>query len=899
MTTPQPLVRWVTWDGTPGEGSEPTVAGTGELDWVVALGPAGLTCRITPRDKGGWGQTRYALELTNGGTIDQHGMLLPPGTDWLGAPRGSGDGGFCLAHDRVFLGPGDGHYAWPPREFAKDVFAAVPGPEGTSITAVLVRLAGGDDGKERGGLLVRPGETVTLELHLDTVSGDRNAALNEIWRVRGGYRVDPSRYDRSLYRAPGRAWVSDIVVSWLNWAWDEELMDPVSGEYRLAESLERARRVFGGYDVYMLWPFWPRAGFDDRFQFDHFRDLPGGLAGVRDLVRRVQALGTRMIVSYCVWSESDRDATPAGLAASFRKLVELALDVEADGVLMDIMSATPPELLEMARARGRELTPFNEGDPSWAESQVNLVGRIHNNFPMPRFSLKKYLLPHHPLLRVAEPGNLGKVMRNDIGLSFFQGHGVEVNTMFPQKSPATDPDWALLALAAGTLRAHRACFRSPGWEPFVRTAADDVWANRWPAAGKTLYTLCCTDPQGHRGEILRLPHDGLARYVDLWRHREIEPRVEGSTDVLSIEMEGFKPGLGMERGTGDYSFGCVAVLRRRLSARLDFETLTVTVDSPRSSERIEVWIGQVRPDGVPVTRAAGDGPIEIDLWRELGRHTNEAVIVRLLDTDDQVSDVAVVPESVIRFFRIDKPSPTRGARAGSPPTGMLSIPAGRFTYTLRQTQSEFQATYAHTFQEYRPEASYVRDVTVSAFWMDRYPVTDAEYAVFLRATGYTPRDGYRRAPVAGADNLPAVHVSYHDAQAYAAWAGKRLPTEEEWAWAAGGGDARAWPWGDEEPDATRCAQPGAGPQPVDSHPRGASPFGVEDLVGNVWQWTSSLMHNGRHQLVYLRGGSWYRPPEGMWWILGGPRRITDHIPLPLFGPAMNRLSTVGFRCVMD
>jgi formylglycine-generating enzyme required for sulfatase activity len=144
-----------------------------------------------------------------------------------------------------------------------------------------------------------------------------------------------------------------------------------------------------------------------------------------------------------------------------------------------------------------------------------------------------------------------------------------------------------------------------------------------------------------------------------------------------------------------------------------------------------------------------------------------------------------------------------------------------------------------------------------------------------------------------------VFVSYDDAKAYAAWAHKRLPTEQEWAYAAGAADGRAWPWGDAAPDASLCTLFGGGTQPVGAHPSGRSPFGVEDLVGNVWQWTASLMHNGRHRVVFLRGGSWYRPPDGMWWVKGGPRKISDHFPLPLFGPAMNRLSTVGFRCVMD
>jgi gamma-glutamyl hercynylcysteine S-oxide synthase len=911
----EPLVRWVVWDepGAPAAairaGASTLVASVGGLGggWTARLGPGGLECTIAAAARGAHGETLFRMDLRNTGTSDIRGMLLPPFSGWLGGPADPDC--WCMAHDRVFMGGSHGMYAWAPREFLKDVFSAVPAPGGRFLTAVLVCLSGGDDGKEKGGLFIRPGEEVRLALHLDMVAGSRDAALEETWRTRGGYRVDPAGFDFRLSDEPSRAWVKDIVVSWLNWAWDQEVMDPVTGEYRLEASLRRAREEFGGFDVYMLWPFWPRAGFDDRFQFEHFSDMPGGRDGVRQQVKRAQALGTRIIVSYCVWSDSDRDASPPAMHAAFLRLVELALDLEADGVLMDIMRSTPPEILAMAQSRGRDLIPFNEGDPGWEESQWNLVGRIHNNFPMPRFNLVRYLLPHHPLLRVCEPGNLGKVMRNDIGMSFFSGHGVELNTMFPQKSPASAPDVDLLARAAAILRGNRACFRSSSWEPFVPSEDDEVWVNRWPARDRTLYTLCSTSPLGHRGAVLRLPSAPAVHFVDLWRHREIETVRDGADVIVPYSLEGYEPGRGMERGTGDYSFGCIGAFPRLLEASLVLETLTVKVHEPAQGDVVELWAGDVRPGSAPVripVPVEREAVLDIDLFKELGRHTNEAIIARLVDQEGQLRDEEVIPEALVRFFRVDKPRPTARPAPGTLPAGMVSVPAGRFAYTLLQTQSFWQATYANEWQETRQESPYVRNAHVGAFWMDRYPVTNAEFRQFLDAAHYEPADpsAFLRhwrngSPPAGQENHPVVFVSYQDAQAYAAWAGKRLPTEEEWAWAAGGDTGRPWPWGPRDPESALCTLHGNGTLPVDAHPRGASPFGVEDMVGNVWQWTASLMDNGRHILAFLRGGSWYEPPSGMWWVLGGPRKVTDHFPLPLFGPAMNRLSSVGFRCVAD
>ena len=96
----------------------------------------------------------------------------------------------------------------------------------------------------------------------------------------------------------------------------------------------------------------------------------------------------------------------------------------------------------------------------------------------------------------------------------------------------------------------------------------------------------------------------------------------------------------------------------------------------------------------------------------------------------------------------------------------------------------------------------------------------------------------------GWENRPVTWVSLEDARAYAAWAGKRLPHEWEWQYAAQGTDGRLYPWGEEwnagavpVPDKSRTMR---GPDPVDAHPGGASPFGVMDLVGNVWQWTDEF-----------------------------------------------------------
>ena len=149
-------------------------------------------------------------------------------------------------------------------------------------------------------------------------------------------------------------------------------------------------------------------------------------------------------------------------------------------------------------------------------------------------------------------------------------------------------------------------------------------------------------------------------------------------------------------------------------------------------------------------------------------------------------------------------------------------------------------------------------VELRSFEIDRLPVTNLQFAEFLNAVGPHNRNGERLyddddhdarihrhegrwRPDSGYERHPVVEASWAGARDYCAWRGQRLPTEAEWEKAARGGDGRKYPWGDSPPDATR-ARFAAGfnaTSPVGAHAAGASPYGVLDMAGNVWQWVSS------------------------------------------------------------
>ena len=144
-----------------------------------------------------------------------------------------------------------------------------------------------------------------------------------------------------------------------------------------------------------------------------------------------------------------------------------------------------------------------------------------------------------------------------------------------------------------------------------------------------------------------------------------------------------------------------------------------------------------------------------------------------------------------------------------------------------------------------------------AFWIDRTPVTNAQYAEFVAATVHRrPAHWNGPTPPGQIAHHPVVNVSWHDAVAYAEWRGVRLPTEEEWEKAARGTDGRTYPWGNEQPTPKLCnfGNNEKGTTPVGKYsPQGDSPYGCVDMAGNVWEWTQSG-YDATGKVV--RGGSW-------------------------------------------
>jgi formylglycine-generating enzyme required for sulfatase activity len=295
----------------------------------------------------------------------------------------------------------------------------------------------------------------------------------------------------------------------------------------------------------------------------------------------------------------------------------------------------------------------------------------------------------------------------------------------------------------------------------------------------------------------------------------------------------------------------------------------------------------------------------------------------------------VTPQKVVETAQAEAPAPTPPVSSGGPcaadspavakkraaaaPEGMVYIPGGAFTMGASGDRQNADDGPAHK-------------VCVNGFYMDKLEVTNAQFQKFVEATGYVT-DAEKHADAAdsrtwrhpnGADsdaddmlNYPVVCVSWNDANAYALWADKRLPTEAEWEKAARGTDGRIFPWGNKSPaDSTlNTADKSAsfkwsssslddkykGVAPVGSFPAGKSVYGAEDMSGNVWEWCWDWWDPGYYKVSsasnpvgpasgeyrVIRGGSWYYHLDGA--------RTTQRM---YFRPE-GFSAAIGFRCVAD
>jgi iron(II)-dependent oxidoreductase len=654
------------------------------------------------------------------------------------------------------------------------------------------------------------------------------------WRDERRIRIG---YDGSRYDLAALKWTQSSFLQPQMMVEDRYFYDPVAHRYTVDRYLDDLEKRYGGIDSVLIWPSYPNMGIDNRNQHDMIRSMPGGVPGVRQMIADFHRRGVRVLFPMMMWDQGTRDSGIPWPQA----IAELMAEVGADGINGDTQDGVPLAFSLAADKVGHPLAFEPEGGPADEALAWNVMTWGQYQYPfVPMVDKYKWLETRH-MVNISDRWKRDKT--DNLQFAFFNGVGWESwESIWGIWNGITPRDAEATRRVATMERALAPFLISAAWEPLAPMLHYGVYASRWPLGSQNVWTIVNRNEYDVEGPQIELePEDGM-RYFDLYHGVELKPaKNPAGRAALSFNIE---------------AHGYGALLASRTAPESNIPSLMAKMKDLTAT---------------PLANYSHE-------WK-------------------------VVPQQIVPIAATKPP-------AGSP-SDMVRIPEGDFQFRIEGIEIEGFNDIGVDVQypwEDTPRRFHDHPLHIKSFWIDKYPVTNAQFKKFLDASHYHPVDDlnflqdWRNGKYPdGWDNRPVTWVSIEDARAYAAWAGKRLPHEWEWQYAAQGSDGRTYPWGNAwkaeavpAPDKSRTMR---GPDPVDAHPVGASPFGVMDMVGNVWQWTEEFQDEHTRGGI-LRGGSYYQP-QGSIWYFPQAYKLSEHGKLLMMAPSKDRSGGLGFRCVQD
>jgi hypothetical protein len=740
----------------------------------------------------------WAIDLTPGEEVQLRGEArwlegnsrLCLAFDWLDRTAGV-DGawrGWSGVVDTATLGREDGWHpfeitvAVPPFDAAAHWARPILGMDGTFDTA--------------------PGRVALRRLALCAAKTDARKQKSDELRATLPARLE---FDDSIYGREDQQWMTRNFVCGFLFAYDRAFWDPDKREYRIGPLCADAVREFGGFDSVVIWHAYPRIGADQRNQFDFFRDMPGGLEGVRGAVREFRRHGVRVFLPYNPWDTGTARETDSDDDA----LARLVEATQADGLFLDTMLAAPTGLRPAIDAVRPGVAFEPEGHPSIAEMQQCSASWAQSLAAYPDIGVLhlKWIEPRHMQHQIRR---WDKSHQDELAAAWLNGSGMLVwENIFGYWNPWSAEDRATLRRMAPVWRHFADHFAHGNWLPYFPTSEPGTYASCWEHHGTRLWTIVRPHSDAPSTVAVELD-DRTEEFIDLWQGVPIPPTKTGAKIRLEVPLTRYGAVAAVPRGMSDES------LRRLVAAQ-----------------------------------------------REAAQ--------RRLPTPQE--DGWIRARSVID----PQPAPVPAAREESVQPDMLAVDGGRFTFTLRHMRREcgcypdpgappeqWDTFLIGTPHDQPLEHCVTADV--ASCQVAAAPVTNEQFAAFLRDAGYRPDVPDNFLKHWGGDACPAelraqpvVYVDVEDARAYATWAGKRLPSEWEWQ-------------------------------------RAATQHAEAFQRGEVWEWTEGVRDDGHTRFVMLRGGCRWKAEGSIWYFPTGPQPIDTHAKFLLLAPGLDRCATIGFRC---
>jgi len=784
----------------------------------------------------------------------------------------------------------------------------------------------GDDYK----LCPEPDQGQDYNNYLNTLKG-----IKDNWRSRTGFTGD--QYDEV-------SWTQTNIIHTQVHPYDRYLYDRVNHRYTVEKYLNYTQK-FGGVDSILFWPTYTQIGADDRNQYDLHRVLPGGMDAIRKMVEEFHSYGVKVLLPLNPWDSNTRWEHVDDSVA----MIDLVIEAGADGFNGDTYGTIPKDYWDYAVSKGAFLAMEPEWFGSiWDVTYITLgwgyywmndgpreIGQACSYWPKPGVDHMK-IVDGRRMTHVTDRWCVDKTTM--LQLAYFNANGVNAwENVWGVYNTMLDRDSEVLKRTSHILR----YFSESGhtvidigdWQPHYPTSAsasDCIYTSLWRFnsqewGGDTqlaLFVNYCDK------EVTNIQFDlswWSVNYVyDCWNGKKLQ----GTTVSQTLDSRGY---------------GCILA----------------TENVPSSSTKFTEFMSE-----------------------------------RISMTQTPISQYSA------EFKGLQQTMVPKQTSIATNTDGMVLI--AKTNYRFKAYGSEIEGTNAWVdFQfpwESQPNRNHDYTISVGPFYIDKHPVTNADYFVYLTQSGYTPRDdtNYLKhwmewtSPVAkncypngdsttdnsngavfdrccsqndynwvadieecqricmtaegcncitfgggkcylrkdcdlqNCDNddyfrtsigtkstyktfqydyrdAPVTYVSYNEADAYCKFLGKRLPHAYEWQLAAQGNDGRNYPWGwnddwNRRPPTTDNRWLAA-PYSIGQHSNGASPYGVEDMVKHVWEYTDAFFDD-HNMAALVKGGSNYNPDSSAWYF-SQPDTVYNHMKYFLMDDSYERAGTVGFRCVSD
>ncbi len=262
-----------------------------------------------------------------------------------------------------------------------------------SICAIARRIKNKSAICRRYWTLLPPGSNIEYTVYADSYHGTWQNGLRMMFQQR--YLYDLKEFDDHLFQRKDLQWIRHKYIVTHQFAWDHEFYDFKKGEFQVEKFLTKGKRLFGGYDVFGIWPTWPRLGVDQRNQWDLYRDIPGGLEQLREVSNYAHQQGTKFFIAYNPWDKSTRPEDP------YQGMARIIKAINADGVVLDCHGSSSKKLQAAADGVKPGVIMYSEGMAVPKDMPGIVAGRVHDAIYMPPpINLNKFIKHLKNILRL-------------------------------------------------------------------------------------------------------------------------------------------------------------------------------------------------------------------------------------------------------------------------------------------------------------------------------------------------------------------------------------------------------------------------------------------------------------------------------------------------------------------